>query len=413
MHHKTHDRHRHATNSNPHLPYVPAFKEKDHDKDKDTQLHVFADAVCRSRDDGEFGGYGIFAPLYNIRIAEPLPGTVQTVEKAELRALHAALELVHGLRARTAHIHVRSTYVVEAYMERLSKWQQDEWRTANGKPLRNRALWRDVWLLKSVFQDRGVHIDLHMCPRKNDDPMRIAYKLAKYGAILHETCPLCAKTHGRQFVNHGCEPMCNFDNCDGRVLRDVQAYMKHVYRRHRRLCKARGCESFVAFTHEQMESHMRDKHTDKHGNKQFWCEFCGKSFSSRRRAGNHMQWRCKKAPYCRDCGRRFRTRAELEKHNDHINSDDGRDSSDEDIERIGAWKVHRDDAWDGGGHHDHPDHSSSSESSLSDDEDDRGSLFVTDKRGREWVIDEFGYRQPRKRSGSGEGFVPYETRWGP
>lgn len=301
------------------------------------ELYVYADSVCRSKVDGEFGGYGIYAPLHSVRIAEPLPGSVQTMEKGELQALHAALELVHGLRARIAIVYMHSNYVVEGYEQHLRSWEANHWRTDNGRPIRNRTLWCEIWDLYNLFLDRGVDVTVHLRQRNSDHNMRTANRLACHGATMHVTCELCRKTHGRQWGNHGCEPICDLDRCNGRVLKNVYSYMKHMKRRHQKKCRRKDCElGFNTFVQEELDEHEREVH----GGLVFDCEFCGDYFKSPRRVKRHIRSSCRQAPYCTDCGRLFKSKTELERHNAHRGSDSESSSESDGIATLGVGDDH-------------------------------------------------------------------------
>lgn len=290
-------------------------------------LHVYADSICRSRPDGEFGGYGVYCPFHSIRISEPLPGKVQTLERGELAALHSALELVHGLRSLVAVVYMHSPQVVDGYVNRLRTWEANQWRTESGHAVRNRKIWRDIWHLWNGFLDRGVDLTVQIKDRNSDHNMRVANRLAKRGTTLHVTCELCRKTHGRQWGNHGCEPICDLDDCNGRVMKNVQAYMRHMRRRHQKKCRRKDCEQgFATFLQEALEEHEREAHNGC----VFQCEYCGRYFKSPRKVKRHIRSNCKEAPYCADCGRLFKSRRELAQHNLHKTSESESSSESDD-----------------------------------------------------------------------------------
>lgn len=256
-----------------------------------------------------YAGYGLYIPAHSLRIAEPLPGPVQTLERAHLHALLCALELVHGIRARAAVVHTPSARLLTAYDDALPAWAAAGFRE-KGRSIAGKREWQDVWKLREIFLNRGVEVDVRAMDGQKG--ARLAKRLARMGSAAHVTCELCGITHGREWNRHNCQPVCDLDECDGRRLKSVDAYMRHMRRRHRKSCARReNCaERFETFLSEELERHEREVH----GGKVVDCRFCGTWFKSLGDMRRHVQKRCMEAPFCPECGRLCGTQKELRKH---------------------------------------------------------------------------------------------------
>eukprot|EP00177_Eucheuma_denticulatum_P000179 GFKZ01000320.1.p1 GENE.GFKZ01000320.1~~GFKZ01000320.1.p1 ORF type:complete len:513 (-),score=47.95 GFKZ01000320.1:643-2181(-) len=273
-----------------------------------SDLEVYADGYCHTQEDGEFGGYGVYCPLYAIRISEPLPGSVQTLEKAHLASLQSALELIHGVRARNAVIYMNAGYLVEAYENQLQLWEANRWSTENGRVAKRRKGWKPIWRLWNGFLDRGVEVTVKLMERNGDHNLRLASRLARQAPSLHVTCELCLKTHGRQWVNHACEPICNLDDCRGRVMKDVMSYMKHMRRRHQKKSRRKNREAqFTTFDQDELGKHQRQQH----GRRMSKSKHHESYFKSPRKAHRHERATRKETPHRADHRRSSRSRKEF------------------------------------------------------------------------------------------------------
>lgn len=84
-----------------------------------------------------------------------------TNQEMELKACIEALRIISGRRAPVnvrdytkVVIHTDSQYVVDHWHNAFASWPRDRWRTRDGKPVVNAALWKD--LVKSIRRvDKG------------------------------------------------------------------------------------------------------------------------------------------------------------------------------------------------------------------------------------------------------------------
>lgn len=88
---------------------------------------------------GAVAGVGVyFGPNHPKNVSEPLPGTRQTNQRAELTALQRALEL--SPRHRPVHIYTDSNYAIKCVTDWFVKWRQNGWLSASRKPVENKDL---------------------------------------------------------------------------------------------------------------------------------------------------------------------------------------------------------------------------------------------------------------------------------
>lgn len=303
-------------------------------------LHVYSESTIRRRDTLLYAGYGVYAPLYGIRIAEPLSGLTQTLQRAELASFHSALELIHGLRARAAIVHIRAPSLVRDFRQACAE--------TTISPESNRRLWNAIRTLTEVLTDRGVRLYVQNASRHSTSYLQLAHNLARHGSKLHVTCPLCLRSHGRQWQSHHCRPVCLRGTCDGRTFPDHHTYWKHVRNVHALMCPIPQCP-FYCIESAELAAHCRQAHGThsseyhlpeneyeradysrqtnhphhfrdraKNGSstklKRVWCTFCGKKFGSRQHLNSHIRHHCASAPGCYECGRTFLSETGLRTH---------------------------------------------------------------------------------------------------
>lgn len=114
----------------------------------DLTYEIWTDGAC-AHQTTEAGGYAavLFARSSDGSIAkqwEVSGGAFKTTNnQMELTAVIAGLRALPTL-ARV-RIHIDSTYVMKNFKERLEHWQGNGWHTADGKPVKNRDLWENLF----------------------------------------------------------------------------------------------------------------------------------------------------------------------------------------------------------------------------------------------------------------------------
>ena len=112
----------------------------------DLTYDIWTDGACAHKTSGA-GGYAA------VLFARRSDGTAERweVSGGAFETTNNRMELmavIAGLRDLPAParvcIHIDSTYVKKNFEERLQRWQGNGWRTADGKPVKNRDLWEEL-----------------------------------------------------------------------------------------------------------------------------------------------------------------------------------------------------------------------------------------------------------------------------
>ncbi|WEW61795.1 ribonuclease H family protein [Emydomyces testavorans] len=88
-------------------------------------------------------GVGVyFGPNDDRNVSEPLKGSRQTNQRAELTAISRALDIAP--RHRDVTIHTDSKYAIDCLTEWCIRWKRNKWMTADRKPVENKDLIQSV-----------------------------------------------------------------------------------------------------------------------------------------------------------------------------------------------------------------------------------------------------------------------------
>lgn len=117
-----------------------------------TPLKIYTDGSSLGNGaHGAVAGVGVyFGPSDPKNLSEPLPGTRQTNQRAELAAIQRALEL--SPRNRALQIFSDSNYAIKCVTEWFIKWRANNWTNAQKKPVENRDLIEKVL---SLLEERA------------------------------------------------------------------------------------------------------------------------------------------------------------------------------------------------------------------------------------------------------------------
>ncbi|KAJ3341880.1 hypothetical protein HDU83_006401 [Entophlyctis luteolus] len=117
-------------------------------------MNIYTDGACTHN--GQYGakaGVGVFFGSDDTRnISEPLQGSVQTNNRAELMAIIRALQSAPA--NSRIRLHTDSNYSYLGITRWLEVWKQKSWRRDDGKDLLNKDLWMQ---LDSELKKRGRH----------------------------------------------------------------------------------------------------------------------------------------------------------------------------------------------------------------------------------------------------------------
>ena len=100
-------------------------------------IHIYSDGACKGNPGA--GGWGALLVTDGHR-KEICGGEANTTNnRMEMTAVIRALESLK--RPSTVEVHTDSQYVQKGISEWMAGWKRRNWRTADGKPVKNQDLW--------------------------------------------------------------------------------------------------------------------------------------------------------------------------------------------------------------------------------------------------------------------------------
>lgn len=103
-------------------------------------IYIYSDGACKGNPGA--GGWGALLVSGGHR-KEISGGEANTTNnRMEMTAVIRALELLK--RPSTVEVHTDSQYVQKGISEWLPGWKRRNWRTADGKPVKNQDLWQQL-----------------------------------------------------------------------------------------------------------------------------------------------------------------------------------------------------------------------------------------------------------------------------
>lgn len=143
----------------------------------DKSIYIFTDGAC-SGNPGP-GGWGIVITEQNpegneadyqdiLNTAEvKFAGEPQTTNnRMELMAAIEALRHAETTEAQKIHIYTDSTYVRQGICSWIHTWMKKDWKSASGKPVKNRDLWQLLYDL-----DSGLNVEWHWIRGHSGHPL--------------------------------------------------------------------------------------------------------------------------------------------------------------------------------------------------------------------------------------------------
>jgi ribonuclease HI len=127
-------------------------------------VEIYADGACRGNPGP--GGWGALL-RYGSQERELWGGEAQTTNnRMELTAVIRALEVLQ--RPSRVHIVIDSQYVLHGVTQWLAGWKRRGWRTADGKPVKNRELWERLDTLLAPHQVEWTWVRGHTGHAENE-----------------------------------------------------------------------------------------------------------------------------------------------------------------------------------------------------------------------------------------------------
>lgn len=107
-------------------------------------ITIYTDGACSGN--GQANAQGGWAAVLDngnkqLRLSEGVSGT--TSNRMELQATIEGLKAVRNTEA-AIKLYTDSKYVQKGCIEWLSNWKNKDWKTANGKPVKNVDLWQEL-----------------------------------------------------------------------------------------------------------------------------------------------------------------------------------------------------------------------------------------------------------------------------
>jgi ribonuclease HI len=108
--------------------------------ENDEWVDAYTDGACKGNPGP--GGWGVLL-VYGGHRKELSGGEAQTTNnRMELQAVIEALKSLK--RSARVRIHTDSQYVHKGISEWISGWKRKGWKTADGKPVKNQDLWKEL-----------------------------------------------------------------------------------------------------------------------------------------------------------------------------------------------------------------------------------------------------------------------------
>ena len=111
-------------------------------------IYIYSDGACKGNPGA--GGWGalLISAGHRKEISGGEPNT--TNNRMEMTAVIRALESLK--RPSTVEVHTDSQYVQKGISEWMAGWKRRNWRTADGKPVKNQDLWLQLDALSQLHR---------------------------------------------------------------------------------------------------------------------------------------------------------------------------------------------------------------------------------------------------------------------
>ena len=114
----------------------------------DNTIYIYSDGACKGNPG--VGGWGALLVADGHRKEISGGETNTTNNRMEMTAVIRALESLK--RPSTVEVHTDSQYVQKGISEWMPGWKRRNWRTADGKPVKNQDLWLQLDALSQLHR---------------------------------------------------------------------------------------------------------------------------------------------------------------------------------------------------------------------------------------------------------------------
>jgi ribonuclease HI len=127
-------------------------------------IYIYSDGACKGNPG--VGGWGALLVTGGHR-KEISGGEANTTNnRMEMMAVIRALESLK--RPSTVEVHTDSQYVQKGISEWMSSWKRRNWRTADGKPVKNQDLWLQLDSLSQLHSIKWKGVRGHSGHPENE-----------------------------------------------------------------------------------------------------------------------------------------------------------------------------------------------------------------------------------------------------
>lgn len=122
------------------------------------KVTIYTDGAC-SKNPGP-GGWGAIL-IYNGKTKEIFGCNADTTNN--IMELTAAIEALKRLKeVCEVDLYSDSAYVINAFLDKwLDKWFKNGWKTNRRKPVKNKALWQELYKLAQIHKVNFIKVDGH------------------------------------------------------------------------------------------------------------------------------------------------------------------------------------------------------------------------------------------------------------
>ncbi|MBT9568278.1 MAG: ribonuclease HI [Thiobacillus sp.] len=127
-------------------------------------IYIYSDGACKGNPGR--GGWGALL-VSNAHSKEICGGEVNTTNnRMEMMAVIRALESLK--QPSTVEVHTDSQYVQKGISEWMAGWKRRNWRTADGKPVKNQDLWLQLDALSQLHTIKWKWVKGHAGHPENE-----------------------------------------------------------------------------------------------------------------------------------------------------------------------------------------------------------------------------------------------------
>lgn len=153
------------------------------------EIIVFTDgSYIKNYKGSEKSGYGVYFPNSELpNISRPFIHYPLTNQRAELYAIFKALYYIkNNLKVNKIKLYTDSEYSIKSLTIWIKNWKLNEWKTVNGKPVKNLDIIKNIDKMLSKLQSKVefIHVKSHTGKTDNFSKWNDEVdKLARKGAL--------------------------------------------------------------------------------------------------------------------------------------------------------------------------------------------------------------------------------------